>query len=205
MRRIGLFGGTFDPPHVGHLALAEAARDRLRLDEVRFIPAGEPPHKRRGGLVPASRRLAMTRLAVRGAHAFTVSTIETRRDGPSFTVDTLRRVRAESPGARLFLLLGTDSLGELVSWREPAEIARLATLVVARRPDGDWQIGGHRFSRAAGRGPARARIVHLDNPELAISSSLIRSRVRAGRSIRYLVPDLVARYIARHRLYRGRT
>ena len=204
MRRIGLFGGTFDPPHLGHLALAEAARDRLRLDDVRFIPTGEPPHKRRGVLTPAPVRLEMTRRAVRGARDFSVSTIETRRDGPSFTVDTLRRVQAESPRPKLFLLLGTDSLAELAGWREPEEIARLATLVVARRPDGPQRTGSHRSSGLGVRGLARARIVHLDNPELAISSSLIRSRVGAGRSIRYLVPDLVASYIALHRLYRRR-
>jgi nicotinate-nucleotide adenylyltransferase len=194
MRRIGLFGGTFDPPHVGHLALAEIARDRLRLDEVRFIPSGRPPHKRRGGLTPAARRLEMTRLAVRGNPAFTVSTVEIRRAGPSFTVETLRRVAAEDPPARLFLLMGADSLDDFASWRDPQAIRRMATLVVAVRPG----------SRAVRGAAARRRVVRLENPALAVSSSLVRSLVRAGRTVRYLVPDGVAAYIARHRLYRGR-
>jgi nicotinate-nucleotide adenylyltransferase len=193
MRRIGLFGGTFDPPHLGHLALAEHARDRLRLDEVRFIPAGQPPHKRGQRITPPAGRLAMARLAVRGNPAFRVSTLETRRGGPSFTIETLRAVAAEAPRARLFLLMGADSLEDFAGWRDPEAILRLATLVVAHRP-GD---GGGRRGVAGGR-----RVLHLDNAGLAISSSLVRARVRAGRSVRYLVPDAVATYVARHRLYR---
>jgi len=198
MSRIGLFGGTFDPPHLGHLALAEQARDRLRLDEVRFIPAGQPPHKPRVRVSPAARRVAMTRLAVRGNPVFTVSTIEVRRGGPSFTVETLRRVARSAPRARLYLLMGADSLDDFAAWREPHAILDLATLVVAGRP-----VGGRRRARARLRVP-RARIVRLDNPELALSSSGVRAHVRAGRSVRYLVPDAVAAYIERHRLYRGR-
>jgi nicotinate-nucleotide adenylyltransferase len=192
MRRLGLFGGTFDPPHVGHLALAEVARERLRLDEVRFIPSGQPPHKRGGGVTPARHRLAMTRLAVRGNPAFTTSTLETRRGGPSFTVETLRRVAAEEPPAHLFLLMGADSLKEFATWRDPQAIRRLATLVVAVRPGG---------GRSHGRRRDR-RVVHLENPGLDISSSLVRSRVRAGRSVRYLVPESVRTYVLRHGLYR---
>lgn len=193
MGRIGLFGGTFDPPHVGHLALAEHARDRLHLDEVRFIPAGRPPHKRGERITSAAGRVAMARLAVRGNPAFTVSTIETRRGGPSFTIETLRAVAAGAPGARLFLLMGADSLDDFANWREPEAILRLATLVVAGRP-------GAR-GRALGV-PGGRRVVRLDNAVLALSSSLLRARVRARRSVRYLVPDAVAAYIARHRLYR---
>ena len=198
MRRIGLFGGTFDPPHVGHLALAECARDRLRLDEVRFIPAGQPPHKRGERITGAARRVAMARLAVRGNPAFAVSTVETRRGGPSFTVETLRAVARAAPDARLFLLMGADSLDEFRTWREPEAILGLATLAVAERP-GAAPGGRRRASRLR-----RGRVAWLDNAELAVSSSLVRARVRAGRSIRYLVPDAVAAYIARHRLYRGR-
>ncbi len=192
MRRIGLFGGTFDPPHVGHLVLAECARDRLRLDEVRFVPAGSPPHKRGARVSRAAHRVAMARLAARGNRAFSVSTLEARRAGPSFTVETLRAVAAEDPAARLFLLMGGDSLDDFPTWREPEAILRLATLVVARRP------GAAARGRRGGR-----RVTWLDNAEIALSSSLIRSQVRAGRSIRYLVPESVASYIARHRLYRG--
>ena len=188
MSRIGLFGGTFDPPHVGHLALAEAARRRLRLDRVVFVPAGDPPHKRGRRLSPAADRLAMTRLAVRGLPGFEVSDLEIRRRGPSFTVDTLRRLAARDPGARLYLLLGADSLEEFPTWRDPAGIRRLATLAVAGR-------SGHRAPR--GRG-----VVRIGGAELDVSSSRLRAQARAGHRLRVLVPDAVARYVERHRLYR---
>jgi nicotinate-nucleotide adenylyltransferase len=190
MTRLGVFGGTFDPPHVGHLALAEWAREALRLDRVLFVPAGTPPHKRRSDLSSATDRLAMTRLAVRGHPAFEVAGLEARRRGPSFTVDTLRALRAAHPGARLVLLIGQDSLAEFETWRDPDAIARLATLAVALRP-------------GARRPRARRRVAWLDNPGLDVSSSAIRARVRAGRSVRYLVPDAVAAHIARRGLYRA--
>ena len=193
MRRVGLFGGTFDPPHVGHLAAAEWAREQLSLDRVVFMPAGTPPHKRRRDLSRAEARIAMTRLAVRGQSAFTVSTLEARRRGPSFTVDTLRQLQKRDPKARLFLLIGADSLDDFSRWHEPNEILRLATLAVAVRP------GAGTRSRA---GRSRRRVLWLDNPGLALSSSAIRARARAGRSVRYLVPDAVMRYLTRHRLYR---
>ncbi|OGF10424.1 MAG: nicotinate (nicotinamide) nucleotide adenylyltransferase [Candidatus Eisenbacteria bacterium RBG_16_71_46] len=191
--RLGLFGGTFDPPHLGHLVLAEWARDRLGLDRVLFVPAGTPPHKRERRLSAAAHRVAMTRLAVRGHPAFTVSTIETRRAGTSFTVDTLRALRRSHPDARLYLLIGEDSLDEFHAWHAPEAILQLATLAVARR------------ACATARAPReRRRVVRIGNPVIDVSSSLARRRARAGRSIRYLVPDAVAAYIARHRLYRGR-
>jgi nicotinate-nucleotide adenylyltransferase len=190
MTRLGVFGGTFDPPHAGHLALAEWAREALRLDRVLFVPAGAPPHKRREGLSPAAERLALTRLAVRGNPGFAVSSLEARRRGPSFTVETLRALRAAHPGARLVLLMGQDSLAEFETWREPDTIAALATLAVAVRP-------------GAPRPRTRRRVVWLDNPGLEVSSRALRARVRAGRSIRYLVPDAVARRIERRGLYRG--
>jgi nicotinate-nucleotide adenylyltransferase len=204
VRRIGLFGGTFDPPHCGHLMLAEWARVRLRLDRVVFVPAGTPPHKRGRRLTEAALRLALTRLAVRGNPAFTVSGYEARRAGPSFTVDTLRHFRARQPAARFYLLMGADSLADFPGWHEPAEIARLATLVVAARPAVPAP-GAGALAAASGRAllPAglRGRVVLLDNPPVAISSSALRARARAGRSLRYLVPDAVAAYVARHGLY----
>ena len=193
MRRVGLFGGTFDPPHLGHLAIAEWAREQLGLDRVVFMPAGAPPHKRRRGLSRAETRIAMTRLAVKGQPAFTVSTLETHRRGPSFTVETLRALKTRHPRARLYLLIGADSLDDFANWHAPREILELATLAVAKRP-----------GSGRGRQPAitrRGAVVWLDNPGLTLSSSMIRTRAAAGRSIRYLVPDAVARYIARHHLY----
>jgi nicotinate-nucleotide adenylyltransferase len=195
--RLGVFGGTFDPPHQGHLALAEWARAELGLDRVLFVPAGEPPHKRRRGLSPAAHRVAMTRLAVRGNPAFEVSTLEARRRGPSWTADTVRALAAAHPRARLHLLMGADMFATFATWREPGEIARLAVLVVALRP-------GARVPR---RVPAAVRggrgVVWLGNPGLEVSSSALRERARRGRSLRYLVPDAVGRYLERHRLYDG--
>lgn len=185
-----MFGGTFDPPHVGHLALAEWACDALGLDRVLFVPARQPPHKPATAPSPVARRLAMIRLAVRGNPRFAVSTLELERTGPSYTVDTLRALARRHPRAGLHLLIGGDSLGDFPRWREAREIARIATLVVAGRP-------GVSPARRAG---ARTPVV-LDNPPLDIASRVLRQRVREGRSIRYLVPELVRRYIARHRLY----
>ena len=232
MERIGVFGGTFDPPHVGHLALAEWATERLRLDRVVFVPAGSPPHKRGARLSSAAARLAMTRLAVRGNRRFVVSTLEVRSPGPSYTVETLRRLRARRPRGRWFLLIGSDSLDEFHTWREPDSILALATVVVAARPSHgtgaparsetletpvrrhgwrraskerafDRMSKAMRVSRRVGAPvPWRDQLAWLGNPGIEVSSTMIRARAKAGRSVRYLVPDAVATYIARHRLYR---
>jgi len=200
VRRIGIFGGTFDPPHHGHLALAEWARVELALDAVWFVPAGEPPHKRGATPSPTPHRLAMTRLATRGNPNFRVSTLECRRPGPSYTVDTVRALARAHPGARLHLLMGADTYATFGSWREPAAIARAAALVVALRP-GARRTGSSRrpLARASGR-----RVTWLANPGLDVSSSELRARAARGLSLRYLVPDVVARYIARHGLYSRR-
>ncbi len=203
MRRIGLFGGTFDPPHLGHLVLAEWARVRLGLDRVVFMPAGSPPHKRGRRLSAPAHRVAMTRLAVAGNAAFEVSELEAGRRGPSFTVDTLRELRGRFPGTRLYLLMGADSLAEFSGWHEPEAIARLATLVMAARAPAGRRAGAGR-AHAASRALRRGRVLRLDNPVVAVSSSALRARARAGRSLRYLTPDSVADYVARHGLYRGR-
>ncbi|MBI1799946.1 MAG: nicotinate-nucleotide adenylyltransferase [Candidatus Eisenbacteria bacterium] len=199
MRRVGLFGGTFDPPHAGHLAIAEWAREQLGLDRVVFMPAGTPPHKRRRDLSSAATRLAMTRLALRGRPGFCAWTLETRRRGPSFTVDTLRHLRRRFRDARLYLILGADSLDDLRNWQEPGEIVKLATLAVAPRPG----ISLSRASRGATFSLRRRGVVRLEGPALAVSSSAIRARVRAGRPLGDRVPEAVARYIRRHRLYRN--
>ncbi|MEO5617171.1 MAG: nicotinate-nucleotide adenylyltransferase [Candidatus Eisenbacteria bacterium] len=195
-RRLGLFGGTFDPPHLGHLALAEWARDALKLDRVLFMPAARPPHKSGPALSGVSLRLAMTRLAVAGHRGFEVSRIEAEREGPSFTVDTLKTLRARRPGARWFLLMGEDSLADLATWKQPGQIVRLATPVVAARPGAQARRSRLAFGR---------RVVWLDNPGIEVSSSAIRARARLGRSIRFLVPDAVAHYIERTGVYRERS
>ncbi len=199
-RRVGVFGGTFDPPHFGHLALAEWARTELKLDCVLFVPAGIPPHKRSAARSSALHRLAMTRLAIRGNRAFRVSDVEVRRRGPSWTADTVRTLAARYPGVRLHLLMGQDMYATFDRWREPNDIARLAVLGVALRPGAPEP----RRSRWAARGLG---VVKLANPGFELSSSALRSRARRGLSLRYLVPDAVARYVKRHALYgapRGR-
>ena len=198
VRRVGVFGGTFDPPHHGHLALAEWARAELRLDRVWFVPAGSPPHKPRTALSPVAHRVAMTRLAVRGNPSFAVSTIETSRRGPSYTAETLRELAARSPGVTLYLLMGADMFATFASWREPDEIARHAVLAVATRP------GASGPSRPQARGRhGEYPVVWLTNPGFDVSSSALRARARRGLSVRYLVPDAVARYVERHALYRA--
>lgn len=198
MRKLGVIGGTFDPIHYGHLAIAEEARARLDLPEVRFIPAGQPPHKPGGVISPAADRLAMVRLAVAGNPAFTVSTVELERTGPSFTVDTLARLREqEGPDCALYFIAGGDALADLLTWREPARLLALATLVIVQRP-------GATVDRAAleARLPAlRQRLRLLDGPRFDLSGTLLRQRVREGVSIRYQTPDTVLAYIQEHRLY----
>ena len=178
VRRLGLFGGTFDPPHLGHLVLAERARDRLDLGRVLFMPTGVPPHKRRRTLTAATDRVEMVRRATRGNPAFRVSTLETRRRGASYTVETLRALASAHRGTRLYLLVGEDSLEEFSTWHEPEAILSLATLVVAPRPR----------SRGAAIAATRAsasRDLALTSP----SSTSPRARsgsARTGGSIRYL-------------------
>jgi len=184
-------GGSFDPVHLGHLRAAENAREALELDLVLFVPAAEPPHKPASSLSPARDRLAMVTLAVAGNPAFVVSDLELRRSGPSYTVDTLSHLARERAGDQLFLIVGSDTLGEMSSWREPERIFGLSTIVVADRPGAD-----------APQNPSpAARVVRVEGPGLFVSASEVRSRVREGRSIRYLLPDTVAAYISTHGLY----
>lgn len=195
MRRIGLFGGTFDPPHLAHLVLAERAREQLALDRVIWMPSGRPPHKRGRAIAPTADRERMTRLAVRGNRAFTVSSLETRRRGDSYTIETLRALARQHPRAELFLVIGEDSLDDFRTWREPEAILELATLAVAPRPVAS--------ARAARRSRRRPRVVWIEAPALMISSSAIRQCARAGGSLRYLVPDPVAAYVAKRGLYKS--
>jgi nicotinate-nucleotide adenylyltransferase len=186
--RIGLFGGTFNPIHLGHLLLAETARETLQLDRVVFIPTRQPPHKTARGLLPGPQRLEMVQLAIKNHPAFVASDIELQRPGASYTIDTVRALRAQLPlQAKLFLLVGQDLLG--VKWAAWEEIQRLCTLAAARRPQ-------------APKPKKQTGIKWLDMPQLDIASSDIRKRAAAGRSIRYLVPGVVARYIEAHQLYR---
>jgi nicotinate-nucleotide adenylyltransferase len=196
--RLGLFGGTFDPPHFGHLQVAQEAIEQLSLSRLLFVVAGLPPHKRREDLSPSHVRLEMIQAAVAGNPAFHVSDIELKRKGPSFTVDTLRRARSDDPGAQLFFLLGADQLAEFHEWKEPGEIARLATVVAVARSGLE---PGDLPRVDLGNGAALDFQV-LTVPRLDISSSDLRRRAREGRSLRYLVPEGVERTIETYGLYR---
>ncbi len=198
--RLGIFGGSFDPVHYGHLILAEQCREQCELDEVWFVPARQPPHKTARHLSPEKARLEMLELATAGHEAFRVSDIELRREGLSYTVDTLQQLHEEGPQRELFFLIGGDSLFDLPHWREPDRIAELATIVAVNR-------AGRRLPERSELeqllGPSlAARIKLVTMPAVDLSSTDIRARVQQGRSIRYLVPRAVEQYILEHGLYR---
>jgi nicotinate-nucleotide adenylyltransferase len=188
--RIGIFGGTYDPPHLGHLIVASEVCGALDLDRLLLIPAASPPHKRGRVHASAEQRLEMVRLAAEGDDRFLVSDLELRRSGASYTVDTLRELTQRHPGAQLFLTVGVDQLREFGTWREPEEIARLARLGVVER-------AGERVPREFGY-----PVHEVPIPRIDISATEVRRRVRVGESIRYLVPEPVREYIAREGLYR---
>jgi nicotinate-nucleotide adenylyltransferase len=195
--RLGLFGGTFDPIHVGHLILAEQCRESCSLDRIWFVVAGEPPHKRRERS-SVTHRLEMARIAVAGHSAFAVSELECTRPGPHYSVETLEAVRREHPDDDLFFLIGADSLNDLPGWREPGRIAQLATVVVVNRPGIEEVDPEHLPSFGAGSHP----VVAVTIPPIGIASTDLRRRVSEGKSIRYMVPRGVEAYIDAQRLYR---
>jgi nicotinate-nucleotide adenylyltransferase len=199
-QRIGILGGTFDPPHVGHLWLATLAADTFALDRVLLMPAARPPHKGGGRVTSATLRLLMTRLAITGNPLLELSAIEMERQGPSFTVDSVEELRRAYAASHLFLVMAADSLAQIDSWREPDRLLALVEWIVGPRPgapspDRAWLSG--RFGAAA------SRIHLLDGPALDVSASDIRQRVAAGRAIRYLVPRAVEELIIDRRLYRA--
>ena len=194
--RLGLFGGTFDPIHLGHLILAEQCREACALDEVWLVVAGAPPHKR-GDRTSALHRLEMARIAVAGHPGFVVSEIDTSRPGPHYSVDTLAAVRRERPDDELFFLIGADSLIDLPTWREPETIARVSTLVVVNRPGIDPE-----FATFPDFGPDARTILSVTIPPIGIASHDLRRRLSEGKSVRYMVPRGVEAYIAAQALYR---
>ncbi len=219
MKRIGILGGTFNPPHLGHLAVARHALKELRLDRVLLMPARIPPHKPHADDPGPGHRLRMCRLAVDRADGLSVCAQEVERTGPSYTVDTLQAIHATHPEARLTFILGADTAGTLPEWREPATLLRLADLAVAARagsaredvleklaPLIDAPEGGAVEGRApAGRATATARtsagVTFLEMPIMEISSSEARRRASRGEPIEDLVGEAVASYITEHGLY----
>ena len=196
--RLGVLGGTFDPVHLGHLVLAEQARQELSLDRVLFVPAGNPWRRAGQAIASAEDRLEMLRLAVEGLPEYGISTIEVARSGPSYTGETLEELSREYRGAHLFLILGQDALADLPNWHEPGRIIELAMLAVARR--GGFGLAKEKSLEAKVVGISR-RVRWLDMPTIAIAASDIRERVRSGHSVRFLVPAAVEEYIRRHSLY----
>jgi len=200
MTAIGVMGGTFDPIHIGHLAIGEEAREALALDVVLFVPAGQPPHKPAGSVTSVEHRLAMVELALADNPAFELSRIEVERPGPSYTVDTVEALARG--GDDLVLILSAETVAELPSWHEPERLFDAARMAVVPRegypaPDPAWLAEAF---------PGReARVTYLEGPRLGLSSTAIRARVATGRSIRYLVPDMVEAYIADKQLYRRPT
>lgn len=192
-RRIGIFGGTFDPPHIGHLIIAERARVQLQLDRVFFVPAYFRPHKRRRASATPFDRLKMVHLAVRGNAGFAVSDVELKRRGISYTIDTVQDMRRNYPGAEIFLILGSDNLIEFHTWKSYRKLLELTKLIVYPR-------GEHRMQRPSQL--RKARMYLLRGMLFDISSSAIRQLVRTKSSIRYLVPAEVERYIVSRKLYR---
>jgi nicotinate-nucleotide adenylyltransferase len=197
VERIGILGGMFNPPHVGHLALARAAACELDLGRVLLTPVLVPPHKPARWDPGTEHRLAMCRLAVREQERLGVCTLELERPGPSYTVDTLRSIHATHPSAELTLILGADMACTLASWREPREILGLARLAVAEREDTSRR---EVFSALAPL-DAGAHVAFVDMPRLDVSSSLVRRRLTDGEPIEELVGAAVAGYIAEHELY----
>lgn len=198
MARLGILGGTFNPPHVGHLVCAQEARDRLGLDRVVLMPAGTPPHKEVAGDPGVEARLDLCRLAVAGDPALGVCAVELERDGPSYTADTLAVLHDREPRDELTFIVGGDMAESLPTWHEPREVLRLARLAVAERDEvraGDLAVLLAPLHDGT-------RIVFFDMPRLDVSSTDLRHRVAEGRPIRHLVPDAVADEIAAQGWYR---
>ncbi|MHB1490076.1 nicotinate-nucleotide adenylyltransferase [mine drainage metagenome] len=191
--RLGVMGGTFDPVHHGHLVAASEVAARFDLDEVVFVPTGKPSFKQRQAVSPAEHRYLMTVIATASNPRFTVSRVDIDREGMTYTVDTLRDLKAARPEADLFFITGADAVEQILTWRDAAELFTMAHFVAVTRP-------GHQLS-IAGLPPERVTLQEV--PALAISSTDIRVRARTGQPVWYLVPDGVVQYIGKHGLYRG--
>jgi nicotinate-nucleotide adenylyltransferase len=199
LQSLGILGGTFDPPHYGHLVLAENARAQLHLDRVLLVPAGQQPLKRDRDITPARHRAAMVEAAIAGNADFALSRVDLDRPGPHYTTDTLALLREKYPKADLFFLIGSDSLAQLGAWHDPAGILQRAWLAVMLRPG--WEADLDELARTV---PGiRERLTWLDAPCLDISATDLRRRARQGLPLRYLLPPAVEVYVRKYRLYTG--
>jgi len=199
-RKIGIMGGTFDPIHIGHLVIAEAVRNEYNLDQVLFIPASTPPHKQNLAVTSAIHRYIMTVMATYSNPYFFVSTIEMERSGPSYTVDTILALMEQfGDQTEFYFIMGADSVQDLPTWNNAERLLELCSIIAAARPG----CGGKIDDIIRHFGPIGQRRIHrLATPELEISSTDIRERVKTGNSIKYIVPDSVENYIGKEGLYR---
>jgi nicotinate-nucleotide adenylyltransferase len=200
--RVGVFGGTFDPVHHGHLILADQAREQARLDQVWFVPAPRPPHKEEAVLTRFDQRVEMLNLALAGQPAFRVSEIEKDRPGLSYSVETLAEFRRLHPQDEFFLLVGSDTLADLPKWREPHRLLQLAGLLVMARPNNPVPDEATLGAQLGLTGNESLRLEILDTPQIDISSRDLRRRAGAARSLRYFLPRAVEMYILEKKLYR---
>jgi len=196
--KLGLFGGTFDPPHLGHLILAEESRTRLNLDKVLWIVSGQSPLKLDRPLSPVEARIEMVQAAIVGNPPFFLSRVDVDRPPPHYAIDTLKILAKEFPRDEFYFIMGEDSLRDLPKWREPQEIIKRATLAVLKRPGNHFDMDDLE-SKVAG---VSSRVVWVNAPQLEIASSDIQKRIREGKSVRYMVTDEVRRVIEERRLYR---
>ena len=196
--RVGILGGTFNPPHLGHLVCGQEAYVQLNLDLVMMIPARIPPHKPIEHEPGAPHRLELCRLSIRSDPRFAVSDLELRRPGPSYTVDTLKELHSQVPDNELFLIVGGDVAAGLPEWHQPERVLSLATVAVAKRRG----TPKARVESALGRLPGGERARFFAMPRIGVSSTMLRRRLRAGQPVRYFVPDAVEDYIVQHRLYK---
>ncbi len=197
--RVGLLGGTFNPPHLGHLVCAQEAYLQLDLEQVLWIPARLPPHKPVDDEPGIEHRLALCGLAIDGDARFAVCDLESRREGPSYTIDTLEELHSQMPDSEFFLIVGADVAAGFAEWREPRRVLELATVAVAERPGTSRAVVEDVFGRLADS----SKSCVFEMPEIGISSTMLRDRVRSGESTDYLMPEAVRRYIDEHHLYRG--
>jgi nicotinate-nucleotide adenylyltransferase len=198
-RRVGVMGGSFNPIHIGHLVTADEARYTFSLDEVLFVPAGQPWQKETANVEPAEHRYMMCVIATSPEPSFRVSRIEIDRPGPTYTLDTLKALKSERPGDELFFITGADAILQILTWKDPEAVLREARFIAATRPGYDLD----RLEKELPRG-LEDRVAIMEIPALAISSTDVRLRAREGRPIRHLLPTGVAEYIEKNALYRGR-
>jgi nicotinate-nucleotide adenylyltransferase len=187
MKKVGIFGGTFDPPHYGHLLIANEVLSELNLDEIWFMPNQEPPHKKKSDRVRNEDRLQMLTLAIEGNPAFKVETIELQRVGPSYTVDTIKLLNEQFSAHQFYFIIGADMIEYLPKWRNIAQLVKLVQFVGVNRPSYSTQTD--------------YPIDNVDVPAMGVSSSMIRDRVKKGKTVRYLLPDSVIHYIEEKHLY----